>query len=1286
MNEQSADLDRLVSWQAVLGYLNFSEGRPDVRFQKQLNDAYGYLTEHGAGRPWQVLHEVLTARLAALRDGGAAAFRDVRQAEAVLRLVFTGVLPAYREHHRDLLGHLSEEELYQPFFLVRDFEAVLAQGGPWDEDSRIIAGALGRLNDYVGHRPVAILETRPRGEPYDRERVRPIPLYIRGAGIAWGRYHDLVARALDILQQAPAGTRSEAHFDPELLDELALDPRAYDHSHPANRRPNYVFGEWDPHHIDNQGRYRRFVVRQATLDALLERSTEAAGNAEMLQEAAAVLAGTILMAAGVSGSGPTAHDSSVTLATLMPQIARYRDSFYADLLEKIEGAHGERLRQEAKATRQPFGGARQHLNQVLARQRATQLQQRHLSLLFAAMGFPEASRREAARIPVTSVRLLSEILGRIKTGELRTERDDLGGAQLLTEVEDLLRRGIACGALADPWNILGFQGLFPLFQSREDSVRDPRIDELVHVVEHIFDLYAKLMSEAAAQGQRGLIEQLTPRLRRLAAWWDRFATTTVGEVRRLSGAEAVASAEHVATALGRWHERGEATADLAFWREHLASFQTPKAFALVVDALLRKQDYRSSMALLMNWLSQAEQVPLDGGEYSFHPLALRWMIGAANRAPDPAQRPDDRSPDLVEKFIDFLEVNAEDYWQVPTLEASKKAGTEDAEEEDVYGAAYEDVTYEDSTDDDQEAELLGAPTPVDEFNLQEEGERLFKRLRFLSTVARLWPLAARSRWPRRARINDWLETARHNQQKLLALLDAIHAYPIPQPRGTFDAVEHDRRRVLKEQLLYAAINTCLDTSLAVTALQGVGEAEAKTVSGTWQPLAIRLEQALFRGDAAQAQSTLPRFIELFRPEPLLYHALADGGEPRQILRARTAQTVLRALAAHLPRLGLLRETFHLLRTARAMEQAHQLPGRGMTEFNHIFHAAFQTVVDTVIESSTEWGEEAGGDRGLAELLETLTSPFLRLWIDHSRSMQLSALETLRGPDEWRKLQEFIQRYGGDLFQARFLTLGNLRGILHRGVGDYLDYLQANPDPLRPVRLLDDLERQVRRQDAVRFLTLILQALVENYEEYKDYNTTTTQSDYGENLYMLLAFLRLKASYERHAWQFRPLVLVHEALARRGRKSASVLWQEAFTHLTQNWADHHVKELGNLERTLGMRLRTVTDRVEERFVKPLQLDRLCALIGPAMDEAPTNQAGAAFLLLQEELQTYSAAPTGVGLDLPHWLRRLEMEVQRVRTERTAIADLVEQHFHIPTTHLTLAEVRQQLAEWDKPLAE
>ena len=42
-------------------------------------------------------------------------------------------------------------------------------------------------------------------------------------------------------------------FFPDAMSELAFDPRAYDFDHPANKRPNYHFGEWDPHCIDNKG-------------------------------------------------------------------------------------------------------------------------------------------------------------------------------------------------------------------------------------------------------------------------------------------------------------------------------------------------------------------------------------------------------------------------------------------------------------------------------------------------------------------------------------------------------------------------------------------------------------------------------------------------------------------------------------------------------------------------------------------------------------------------------------------------------------------------------------------------------------------------------------------------------------------------------------------------------------------------------------------------------------------------------------------------------------------------
>jgi hypothetical protein len=547
------------SLQGVLGYLNFSEGRPDPRVARQIDDAYASLAEQGVPEPWGVLHDWLRADLAALASAGGA-FRNAAQAEAVMNLASGRVLPEYRRFHADLLFHQSEADLFQPFFLARVLEAVLSQGGPWDEDRRVIAGALRQLNDFAGHRPVAILETRPRGEPYEHEKVRPIPLYIRGAGVAHGRYHELLTKGMEILAATERDLLAEAGFDPQLLDELALDPRAFDFAHPVNRRPNYAFGEWDPNHLDNQGRYRRYVARQITLDALLERVLQPGGleRSEALVEAAAVFAGTLLMATAMSGNGPGAHDSGTTLATLVPRVAKLRDSFYTLLLNRLgdTGPHGARLRQEASALRQPFGGARQHLNAYLARQRALQMQQRHLSLVFADMGYPDAAREEAARIPAASARMMSEIHGRLTAGALLAERGDLAGAaRLLPEVEELLLRGIDCGALADPWNVLGFQGLFPIFTSREDAVRDQRVHDLVAAVERLLTQHARVLGEAAAHGDAALVQSVTAGMKRLAAWWDQFATAGVSEVRPVHGGEAVASAAQVGQALARWHER-----------------------------------------------------------------------------------------------------------------------------------------------------------------------------------------------------------------------------------------------------------------------------------------------------------------------------------------------------------------------------------------------------------------------------------------------------------------------------------------------------------------------------------------------------------------------------------------------------------------------------------------------------------------------------------------------------------------------------------------------------------
>ena len=276
----------------VLGYLNFSSGATDLHFLTGINELFPQ-TSAASSSPWQAsgawsegrpvsstdtkdgndtpqpsaldqLRRVFERGLHDLRTTDAA-FHDSTQAEAVLCLVFDHVLPGYREHHRDLLFHHTDESLWQPLLVARVFESVLSQGSPWDETERITQGAISELNDFVGHRPVAALETR-KLEPYPHEWSRPIPLYVRGTGVAGGRYEQLICRCWKILQNADEGILHSAHFEFDRLEELSIDARACDFDHPASKRPNYLFGQWDAHQIDQQGYYYRFVVRDITLE------------------------------------------------------------------------------------------------------------------------------------------------------------------------------------------------------------------------------------------------------------------------------------------------------------------------------------------------------------------------------------------------------------------------------------------------------------------------------------------------------------------------------------------------------------------------------------------------------------------------------------------------------------------------------------------------------------------------------------------------------------------------------------------------------------------------------------------------------------------------------------------------------------------------------------------------------------------------------------------------------------------------------------------------------------
>lgn len=1289
--------------QELVGYLNFSSGAPDPQFLGNLNRLFAAVAARTpSGGAWPAVCAELLATVERLA-ASEGAFRDVEQARQVLRLAGEVLPEAYRDFHRDLLFHQSLGDIWQPLFAGRAIEAVLNQGGPWEDDERIVPAAIEALNDFIGHRPVAVLRTAQKIEPYAHEWVRPVPLYIRGAGVGVGRYEEVVTLALEILRATDPAILRRAWFDPNLLDELAFDPRAYDFDHPANKRPNYHFGQWDPHLIDGQGFYRRFVVQQVTLDVLLDRVVEGGEipREEALVEAAAVLAGTMLMASGTSGNGPDAHDSATTLATLLPEIAAYRDAFYAQFIGKLTGAHGERLRAEAHERKQPLAGARQHLNQQLARRRASQLEHVHLALLFARMGYPEAALRQAEVVPVASARMVCEMQCRLSSAQLAIGRGELDQAtKWLAEVEDFLHRAIACGALVDPWNILGFQGQFSLFPAPENSVPDHRLEQLIELMEQLVGLYSRLWSAAAAADDQELQESLSKRLARLTAWWDQYAPTSIESVEAFSGAEAFESAREVAGALAAFHQAGAAAGDVGFWRKRVSQFNSPKAYALVVATLIQQPDAVAAMALLMQWLSQIGMIALKQGEYSFHTLAQRWLARVVTATEmTPVQR---RS--LAVRFLELLEANAEDDWQVPQLEllGSTSGGTtaddldgEAEDDDELFGAAYEDVVYIDSTADGTDADMLESGSgPATDFELEHEARRVSEQLSLLQTVALLWKRAALALGPTSEAplevetLSHWLAHAQANQRGLVQLLHSVSDCRLPAPASNRDSLlEFDRRRSIKESLTEKIVLAAIDLADAA----GIMQAALPAAAQQQVDVTVDVLRAIVREDREAVAARWDELISHLEQQTLLYVPVSKGGDPERLVQARALQQLLRDLLQWLPKLGLLRETCQLLEAARLMESAHPVGPGAISEYDRLFAAGYESLVEAVVEMSAVEAEDAQDenrrDAELVEILEHMTESLLKQWLAHSRTLRLSVLERIADERGWQALVGFIERYGADIFTQQFLNLGNLRAILHQGVDVWLERLAENPpaEDEPGAGLVAELDGKLSRADAVKHLSLVIEAVAENYAEYRDYNSTTTQSDRGDMIYTLLDFLRLRVHYDRVAWHLKPVMIAHSVLVRRGRAGAAALWRDALAERTQELANSLQAKGTDLRTKYAMRLPTVTDRLAERFVQPLLIDRLQALIQPAMEALGTEQAARAdgpFAQLEREASELAEEPTGVGLEVPQWLASLEQEASEQLQAAGFLAQPEPVQVSLRQVLLSREVVEQQFEGWER----
>ena len=1318
----------------LLGYLNFSSGAFDPAAWRAMNDLFAAEEPAGDELPDAArrVHASLSTSLATVA-ATESAFRDAGQARAVLDIVFTRLLPAYRDFHGDLLEHQPPGAIERPFFVMAAAQAVLACDGPWDDAEDVVRRAIGRLNDYVGWRPLAVLENGRLSETYPHERVRPVPLFIQGVGAAHGRYRRLVEDAIGILGEAPEGLLRQADFELARLEELAIDPRAFDFLHPAASRPNYLFGLWDPALIDTQGFYRRMVVQQATLDGILSWAavaSTAAGAAgaepegsgvpersQLIRESAAVLAGVMLMASGLCGHGPGGLASGLGLGDLLPRIASYRDEFYRWLMTRLPDDHRRRLDEETRRLRQPFGGVRRHINGLLAGRRARQVESVALAGTLARLGRAAAAERMAGLVPAASARMAARITSRVVAAERMLRRRDPDGRQSQAAAEaaldeldaaaGLLLRAVDCGAVVDPWNILGLGGQFPLHEAGGESVTDPRVNDLVALTGAILDGCAAVWRQAAAGGAKATASRAAAAIERLGGWWDRFATTTVSGVPHLSGREVLDTTREVIDALARRRETAPLPAPPGFWRREVAGFSSPRAHAQAADALLLEGDLDGAMGLLVHWASLLEGSAIGRTGSVWLEEAGRWMERAAT----------DRSADgrsRVRRFVELIEANtggAADVIEAAATgrepgddrrtgrrggggEADDDPAADDQTDGDDRGdesvaSAYESMVWRDSADDGVDGGMLdmdgaGGTTLGGVAAVEDAAEFISGVFDLIREAVVRWCAidALDGTRPSPAEIDSvrgWRQSLRRLRRVLVRAAAAVAGRDTAPPPG-MSPTEFDKLRwqrdAAAERLIEAAVQAGETLWMLSARLQAAGrvrrprpdaplEREKKGAVG-------RLFAAIFAGDAAAARGHLAVVRSGLVGKHVLYVPLSRGGLPGRIVAARGRERLLERLASCLPRLGLVAETADVVQLAKSLEATRPRSGGGqrgaasVSEFDRVFEAATRSLVERIVVTAS--AADAGGvtptdgmvTERILEGLSALVPRLLDTWTTHARQLRLSVLERVRDDASFGGLREFVERYGPGLFTQQLLSPPSLRGILRGGVRRFLEQLvdraggepadhdpaDATTPPRRPVRLIEDLSGGVLpMKQATARLRLILEAVAENHAEYRDWNSTTTQSDRGECLHVLLEFLRIKAEHERIAWTLRPVSMAHRVLTRRGAVAAAGAWRGRMQSETEDTSATLAARLTALENQWGVRLASVSDRVRRPFTLALEQDELESLVDPAVQELFTGAPAGAGSRLEERAESFLGVASGSGVEVPAWLDRLGETVER-----------------------------------------
>ena len=91
---------------------------------------------------------------------------------------------------------------------------------------------------------------------------------------------------------------------------------------------------------------------------------------------------------------------------------------------------------------------------------------------------------------------------------------------------------------------------------------------------------------------------------------------------------------------------------------------------------------------------------------------------------------------------------------------------------------------------------------------------------------------------------------------------------------------------------------------------------------------------------------------------------------------------------------------------------------------------------------------------------------------------------------------------------------------------------------------------------------------------------------------------------------------------------------------------------------------------------MQINRLKALVEPAMMDPTTKESARTFELLKNEARAFSRSTMGVGIDLPAWLAKLENEVHQHILPR-GLREILSQAPYLDSPPIPIAELREKL---------